>query len=129
MLPCCKTNAKRRLSLTALDQAARQTKVDAGFLLGLSDLYQAFALQVPAQKEKARAGALDALNRAASLASTDPALELRLADSYGNMGASDKSAEVYLDLLKRLPDVPYIRERVHAQLADIYLRKSDRKHG
>jgi tetratricopeptide (TPR) repeat protein len=114
-------------ALALLDQAARQTRVDASFLLGLSELYQNFGLQVPGQKDKARAGSLAALNRAAKLGPADPALELRLAEGFSALGASDKAAEIYLDLLKRLPNVPYLRERVHAQLADIYLRKSDRK--
>ena len=123
----CLQNKRNQEALAVLNQAAKQKTVNVSFLLGLSELYQTYGLQVPEQKEKAKAGSLAALNRAAKLNPADPAIELKLAESFITLGASDKAAEIYLDLLKRLPDVPYIRERVHAQLADIYLRESEHK--
>src|SRR5262245_48656474 len=50
-----------------------------------------------------------------------------MAEGFSWFGESSKAAEVYLDLLKSLPDLPLVRERVHARLAGIFLRDSDRK--
>jgi tetratricopeptide (TPR) repeat protein len=121
-------NKQGQQALKTLDQAERQTNPDAEFLIGLSELYADFALQVPAQKSNANGKALAALTRAEKLKPDSPALRLKLADGFVLLGATDKAAELYLELLKTLPDVPLIRERVHAKLADIYLRGSDRKH-
>ena len=54
-------------------------------------------------------------------------LRLRLADGFAALGETGRAAALYLDLVKKLPDVPFIRERVHAKLASIYLRGSDNK--
>src|SRR5581483_4768369 len=51
---------------------------------------------------------------------------LRLADGFNLLNKDQKAAQLYLELLKRMPDVPYVRENVRAKLADIYLRMSDR---
>jgi tetratricopeptide (TPR) repeat protein len=48
-----------------------------------------------------------------------------LAEAYNSLGKSDKAAQLYLELLKKLPDLPMLRERIHAKLAGIYLRTSD----
>jgi tetratricopeptide (TPR) repeat protein len=114
-------------ALKVLEEAERQSSPDAQFLVGLSELFTDFALQVPAQKAKANGRALTALTRAEKLKPANPALRLKLADGFALLGANDKAAQIYLDLLKTLPDLPIIRERVHAKLADIYLRGSDHK--
>jgi tetratricopeptide (TPR) repeat protein len=114
-------------ALTALSEAAAQTGVEADFLLGLADMYQGFALQFPSQKEKVHVAALSILNRAKKLDIRNPTLQLRLADGLNSLGSSQEAVDIYLDLLKKLPDIPLIRERVHGQLAEIYLRGSDGK--
>ena len=114
-------------ALKLLDQASRIPSADAEFLIGLSELYQNLALQSPARKSIANPKALALLNRAEKSGVSGASLRLKLADGFAALGATDKAAQIYLDLLKKLPDVPFIRERVHAQLADIYLRGSDRK--
>ena len=114
-------------ALKLLDEAAKQPAADAEFFLGLSELCQNLALQAPSMKDKADARALAALNHAEKLDPADPALRLKLADGFAALGANDQAAELYLELLKKLPDVPFVRERVHARLADIYLRGSDHK--
>jgi tetratricopeptide (TPR) repeat protein len=114
-------------ALKLLDEAGRQRSVDVEFLLGLSEMYATFAVQVPAQKEPARAKALATLERAEKLAPADPAQRVRLADGFQVLGQSEKAAQLYLELLKKLPDVPLVRERVHAKLADIYLQSKDPK--
>ncbi|HWX19991.1 MAG TPA: tetratricopeptide repeat protein [Candidatus Binatia bacterium] len=120
-------NKQQAESLKVLDEAARQPDADAEFLVTLSELYASFVLQVPAEKEKVYAKARAVLNRAQKLSPTDARLRLRLAEGFILVGDTDKAAEVYLELLKKLPDAPFIRERVHARLADIYLRSSEHK--
>ena len=68
------------------------------------------------------------LNRAEGMSRLNPAMRMKVADDYNVAGDSARAAQIYLDLLKKLPDVPGVRERVRARLADIYLRGSDRKH-
>jgi tetratricopeptide (TPR) repeat protein len=114
-------------ALKVLDEAARQPQVSAEFLVGLSELYGNFALQYPSQKDKTDPKALAALNRAEKMQPSNPALRMRLADGFNSAGAPDQAARIYLELLKRLPDLPVVRERVHAKLANIYLRGSDNK--
>ena len=118
-------------ALAVLDEAARQPSTDPEFLLGLSELYISLGMQAPAQKEKAHAKALETLNRVASLNPQAAALRLTLADSFNLLGDTSKAAEIFLDLLNRLPDVQVfseLRERVHAKLMAIYLRAADHQH-
>jgi tetratricopeptide (TPR) repeat protein len=112
-------------ALKVLDEAARQPGPDVEFLLGLADLYGSYGLQVPAQREKTNPKALAVLNRAEKLGPTSPQMRLKLADGFAALGDSQKASQVYLELLKKFPDVPLLRERVHAKLADIYLRGSE----
>lgn len=112
-------------ALKVLEEAARQQDPDVEFLLGLADLYGNLSLQVPAEREKCKAKALAALNRAEKLNPSSPQLRLKLADGFAALGDSQKAAQAYLELLKKVRDVPLLRERVHAKLADIYLRGSD----
>jgi tetratricopeptide (TPR) repeat protein len=120
-------NKQESEALKVLDEAAKQTKVDAEFLVGLSELYLSYGVQAPSQKEKVNAKALAVLDRAEKLNPTNPSLRLKLAEAFNSVGNSDKAAQLYLELLKRLPDLPMIRERIHAKLAGIYLRGSDHK--
>ncbi len=115
-------------ALKVLDEAARQPNADAEFLIALADLYGNFILQAPTKKDQVKGKALAVLNRAEKLNPRNPSLRLRLADGFNLAGDSAKAAQVYLDLLKTLPDLPFLKERVHARLADIYLRESDRPH-
>jgi tetratricopeptide (TPR) repeat protein len=120
-------NKQPREALGVLDEAARQSKADAGFLAGLAELYASVGVQVSAEKESAKAKALAVLNRAMKLGPVTPLLRLKLADGFSLLGESTKAAELYLEVLKQPPDVPLVEERVRANLADIYLRGSDHK--
>jgi tetratricopeptide (TPR) repeat protein len=114
-------------ALNALDEAARQSKPDADFLVGLADLYLSFGAQVPAQKDGAKAKALAAVNRAAQLSPTTPLQRLKLADGFSLLGEPEKAAQLYLEVLKHPPDLPQVEERVRAILTTIYLRSNDHK--
>jgi len=114
-------------ALKILDEAAKQPNTDAEFLVGLSELYLSFAAQAPSQKDKVSTKALAVLDRAEKFSPSNPSLRLKVAEAYNSLGKSEKAAELYLDLLKKLPDLPMIRERIHAKLAGIYLRTSEHK--
>jgi tetratricopeptide (TPR) repeat protein len=120
-------NKQPREALNVLDEAARQLGADSDFLIGLAELYLSVGAQAPAEKESARAKALATLNRAAKLGPMTPLLRLKLADGFNLLGESDKAAQLYLEVLKQLPEVPMVDERVRANLTAIYLRASDHK--
>jgi len=118
-------------ALAVLDEAARQPSADPEFLMGLAELYLDLGMQVPAEKEKAHAQALEALNRVARLDPQATQLRLMLADSFSLLGDTAKAAQLYADLLNRLPDAPVfgeLRERIRLKLTQIYLRAADHKH-
>ena len=114
-------------ALKVLDSAAQQTDVDAEFLIGLSELYGSYIQQAPTQKDKLKPKVVAILARADKLDPQNPLLRLRLADGFNLFGESGRAAQLYLDLLKRLPDIPFLRERLHSKLAGIYMRGSERK--
>ena len=120
-------NKQPREALSVLDEAARQPKADAEFLVSLAELYASIGAQVPAQKESAKAKALATLNRAMKLGPTTPLLRLKLADGFNLLGETAKAAELYLEVLKHPPELPLVEERVRANLAEIYLHGSDHK--
>jgi tetratricopeptide (TPR) repeat protein len=115
-------------ALSVLDEGAKQANTNAEFLVNLSELYLNFALQAPTQKDKVHAKARAVLKRAAKLNPSQIPLRLMLADGLNLVGETDQAAQLYLDLLKRLQDVPALRQRVHAKLTDIYLQGKDHKH-
>jgi len=123
----CLQNKQEQEALKVLEDAAKQPHADAEFLLNLAELYGNYLLQFPAQKQKVSPKALALLNRAAQVKPISPGLRLRLADDFASFGDSSRAAQLYLELLKQLPDLPAVRERVHAKLANIYLRESDHK--
>jgi tetratricopeptide (TPR) repeat protein len=120
-------NKQEQEALKVLDEASKQPKTDTEFLVSLSELYLSYGTQVPSQKEKANTKAAAILARAEKLSLSNPSLRLRVAEAYNSLGNIEKAADLYLELLKKLPDLPMLRERIHAKLAGIYLRGSDHK--
>jgi len=120
-------NKQPQEALKVLDGAAARRKADAEFLVGVAELYASLGVGVPSQKEATKAKALALLKRADQLNPDNSVLRLKLADTFNLLGDSGRAAQLYLELLKRLPDAAGVRERVRANLADIYLRDSDHK--
>jgi tetratricopeptide (TPR) repeat protein len=110
-----------------LEEAGRQNKTDSEFLMGLAELYIHLGMQEPAQRKETFARAITLLNQVEKHETMNSTLRLKLAEDYNNVGDSDKAAELYQELLKTMPELPGLRERVRARLAEIYLRGSDRK--
>jgi tetratricopeptide (TPR) repeat protein len=118
-------NKQVRDALSLLDEAAKVSRTDAEFLIGLAELYATFALQVPSQKKTADERGLAVLRRAAKLPVDDPHLQLRLANALNLAGDDEAAARVYRELLEQLPEAPFLREGVQSKLANIYLRQRD----
>ena len=113
-------------ALKILTEAEAQVKAEPESLLALSELYAGFGLAFPTQREQTAAKALELLRQVDKLAPEEPTIRLKLADGMNLLGDAERASQLYLDLLKKLPDVPLARERVHAKLAEIYLRTKDR---
>lgn len=113
-------------ALKVLDEAAKQTNTGPDFLAGVAELYSNYILQIPSQKAKVLDRVLAVLEQVEKFKSPDAMLRLRMAETYNVLGVGGKAAPIYLELLKRLPDVPALRDQLHAKLAAIYLRGSDR---
>lgn len=120
-------NKQAQDALKVLEDAARQPRPDAEFLIGLAELYLGFGVQVPPQRVSANAKALALLSRTEKLSPLTPLLRLKLADGFNLLGDSTRAAQFYLEVLKSPPDLPLVEERVRANLTSIYLRGSDHK--
>jgi len=114
-------------ALQLLKQAQKKAGNDPEFLMGLSEYFATLGLQFPTQREEANTNAMALLKRVDALHPAEPMLRLKLADGFNLLGNTSRAAELYLDLLKKLPEIPVVRERVHAKLAEIYLHRSDHK--
>jgi tetratricopeptide (TPR) repeat protein len=114
-------------AMAVLDEAAKQPDDKLGNLIGLIELYKGLGSQFPAFREDSNQKALAVLHRAESFRSLGPEIRLLLADSYNSLGETRKAADLYLEVLANLPDVPGLRERIHAKLAEIYLKNDDPK--
>jgi tetratricopeptide (TPR) repeat protein len=114
-------------AIGVLDNAAAQSGSSVENLLSLAELYSAVGAQFPGEKEAVRARALGVLERVEQTKGTTAPMRLMLAEQFNALGESSKAARVYQELLKDLPDLPLVRERVHARLSEIYLRANDHK--
>jgi tetratricopeptide (TPR) repeat protein len=118
-------NKREPEALKTLDEAAKQANPTPEYLVELAELYATAVAQLPAQKEKLKPKALGVLVRAEKLKPTSPPLRMRMADGFSLLGDSKKAAAMYQDLLKRLGDMPLVKDRIHAKLASIYMQGSD----
>src|SRR5256885_3133151 len=114
--------AKYDEGLKVLDQAAKQTGVDAAFLVDLAEMYTAYSMTSATLKTTAKTKALEVLDRAAKENPGNPLLLQKLGDGFALLGAPEKAETVYRKLLDRFPNLPGLREK----LAEIYLRAQDK---
>ncbi len=113
---------KQAEAFAVLDDAAKVSKTDAEFLLGLGEMYANYAVQVPAKRDIAHERGKAVLERAAKLNPGDPQLKLRLADAFNMFGQTEAAAGVYRSLLGDFDDVPFVRDSIRAKLTELYLR-------
>ena len=114
-------------AVKVLEDASRQNSVAPEFLMGIAELYLHLGMQNGQSRKDTNEKAIALLNRIENRDKLNPAMGLKLAEDYSNAGDTEKAAQLYQDLLKKIPDLPGLRERVRARLADVYLRGSDRK--
>ncbi|MDB6111832.1 MAG: Tetratricopeptide 2 repeat protein [Pedosphaera sp.] len=112
-------------ALAVLEEARKQPGTGAEFLIDLAELYTNLQRQAPTQRDVSRAGAKEALQRAAKLNPPGAPARLRLADGFNLLGDTTNAAPIYLDLLRRFGDAANLREDVRAKLADIYMRGNE----
>ena len=108
-------------AMNVLDEAARQSKADAAYLIELAETYGTL-FQRPARTDDVKTRALEALKRAAALKPTNLVLLRRLADGFFEFGAADRAAEILGLLVEQLPQVPGLRER----LVEVLMLTEDR---
>ena len=117
-------------ALAVLDEASpADPRLEAEFLLGLAGIVH-LPVTATAHRDKAsnqRPRPLRLLGRAEKQQPLPTGLLLSLAEQYDSLGQSARASELYLELLKTMPNIPVLRERVHAKLTDLYLRDRDHK--
>ena len=102
-----------------LDEAGRQKKAGAAFLIDLAQMYIGLGRSTTNQTYKANA--LAALERAAAFNPTEPLLVQKLGEGFDLLGQPEKAVLFYVKLLEQFPNLPGLREN----LVRIYLSKND----
>ncbi len=102
-----------------LNEAGRQKKAEAAFLVDLAQMFIGFGRSTTNQSYKA--SALATLERAAELNPTDPLLVQKLGEGFDLLGQPEKAALFYVKLLEQFPNLPGLREN----LVRIYLTRND----
>jgi len=108
-------------AMNVLDEAARQPKADAAYLIELAETYGTLS-QRPGRTDEVKTRALEALKRAAALKPTSPGLLRRMAVGFFEFGAPERAAEILAPLVEQLPQVPGLRE----QLVEVLMLTEDR---
>ncbi len=108
-------------AIAVLDQAAKQTEVDAPFLLDLAELYVGFTRASSMKFEEVKPKVTSVLKRAAEMPINHPLQLKKLADIFAVVGDTDKALEIYSGLEDSRPRLPGVREA----LIELYMRKQD----
>jgi tetratricopeptide (TPR) repeat protein len=112
-------------AVAVLDEAAARPNPTPEFLLALAELYSGAAAQAPTEKEPLQAKALALLERVEKQKPRPAHQQLLLAEQLNALGAPERAARIYQELLKQFPNMPMLRERIHARLSEIYLKGND----
>jgi tetratricopeptide (TPR) repeat protein len=120
-------NEQPKEALAVLDEAAKVSTTDAGFLIDLAELYVSYTRMKPTEAEAVKQRTLNALDAAAALKPASSTLLERMAGAYVATGETQKAADLYVRLLTRFNDQPGIRESLRGRLTELYLRSGDRK--
>jgi tetratricopeptide (TPR) repeat protein len=105
-------------AIAVLKGAAARTNASPEFLIGTADILGRYNRQGLFSDEENKAQTLLVLDAAAEKKPENPLVLQRIADLYLLHGQSEKAEPIYVELLKRFPNIPGLRER----LANIYIR-------
>ncbi len=114
-------------AIRVADEAAAHAGTDVEFLLAVADMYINAGAQLAEQKKAMDTKARALLERVQKENPPIPSQRLQLAEALYAVGEYTGAANIYLELLKSLPDVPLVREKVRARLTEIYLRGENRE--
>jgi tetratricopeptide (TPR) repeat protein len=105
-----------------IEQAAKQPKLDAPFLIDLAHLYLALdAENLASTNASSRARAKELMKRAAAMSNTNVVSLQRLAQGLMFMGDTKGAADIYLKMLAEDSELAGVREA----LAELYLRNNE----
>jgi tetratricopeptide (TPR) repeat protein len=105
-------------AIAVLNGAAARTNASPEFLIGMADILARYHRQKLFTDEQNKEQTLRLLDAASAKQPENPLVLQRIADLYLLHARSEKAEPIYLELLKRFPNIPGLRER----LANIYIR-------
>jgi tetratricopeptide (TPR) repeat protein len=114
-------------AVKALNRAAKVPTDDPRYLIDLAGLYASLQIAAPSYKGMAVSNGLALLKRAKLPDPVDPQLALKSADAYSLLGAETNAAQIYLGLLDKYGTLPSLRQELHRNLANIYVREHEPK--
>lgn len=118
-------NGQPRDAWKVLEEASAKTESEAVFLIGLSELYDAYGKARPGEAVEVRQRSLALLERAMTLTPNPPGTRQKIADQFASFGETERAAALYLQLLSEFAHLPIIRDSLREKLANLYLRGSD----
>ncbi len=110
-------------ALAVMTEASKVEGVPIEFSLDLAELYGFYMRQKSDEVEAIKPRMHEALDRAYATKSDNAALLQKLADGYQFIKDYAKATEIYLDLLKRFPEAPGLRER----LTGLFIQSGDKQ--
>ncbi|MDB6040013.1 MAG: hypothetical protein JWM99_3854 [Verrucomicrobiales bacterium] len=105
-------------AIKVVDQAAKQTSVDAEFLVGVAELYSRYMHLGMLKNSEGKPRIMEALDRAAKLKSNNPTTLYKIADGYLLLEELKKAEPIYLQLAEEYPELPNVRQK----LVNLYIR-------
>lgn len=109
-------------AIHVLEEAANQSSTDPAYLIDLSEIYVRCSRLQNVKADAIKAKALQLLDRAGKLNPTNPGIMQKLAEGYAQLGQMNKAEELYLQILKKFPQMLVMR----GKLADLYLSNGKR---
>lgn len=110
-------------ALAVLGEASKVEGAGFDFELELAELYGFYMRQKPAEAEAVKPRMREALDRADVAKSDNVALLQKLAEGYQFIKDMAKATDIYLDLIKRFPETPGLRER----LTGLFIQSGDKQ--
>ncbi|MBA4148353.1 MAG: tetratricopeptide repeat protein [Verrucomicrobia bacterium] len=118
---------KPEAAIKVLEEAAKQQKLDAAFLINLSEIYSKQLQLQPQQFDTLKPRAVELLDRAMKLAPHNTGTQQRLADGFAILGERDRAAALYEELIAKYLEFPVLRDPIREKLANNYLLSGDKK--